>query len=162
MKYVRGEPHLTQPVSGRLRLATGVTHVPPWWVCLDVPQGPPHTSRVTCEEHRGSSLRLKVLEEPPTSLVSQGMGLHALALSLPCELLLILQSPQALLQDAPLSPDFSLKQDPVGKVSTPLFGLFYTCLGYRHPPPPLSHETFWQNFCPSGSPSATPQWLALT
>ena len=98
----------------------------------------------------------------PGPWLARAWGLHALSLTLPCKLLLILQSPRALLQDAPLSTDFSLKQNPVGKVATPLFGLFYTCLRCRHPPPPLPHETFWQNFCISVPPSATPSgWHLL-
>lgn len=89
-------------------------------------------------------------------------GFHALSLTLSCKLLLILQSPRALLQDAPLSTDFPLKQNPVGKVATTLFSLFHTCLGCRHPPPALPHETFWQNLCTSVSPSATPSgWHLL-
>lgn len=89
-------------------------------------------------------------------------GFHALSLTLSCKLLLILQSPRALLQDAPLSTDFPLKQNPVGKVATTLSSLFHTCLGCRHPPPALPHETFWQNFCTSVSPSATPSgWHLL-
>lgn len=52
---------------------TGCSHVP-WWLCLDVPQGSPHICKVTREEQRGSSLHLKALEEPPSPLVSPGMG----------------------------------------------------------------------------------------
>ena len=52
---------------------TGCSPVPRW-VCLDVPQGSPHTCKVTREKQRGPSLPLKALEEPPSPLVSPGTG----------------------------------------------------------------------------------------
>lgn len=113
---------------------TGCSHVPRW-LCLEVPQGSPHICKVTREEQRGSSLPLKALEEPPSPLVSPGMGPPALSLtSPPCKLLLCLQKPKGHSPGSPSGTDFSPKQDPVGEVSTPLYSLFSTCLGGRRIP----------------------------